>query len=103
LSDGQQHVLGVAVLVGRDPSADQRWPGAAIVVVVDSSKTVSKTHAAFEVDFSGLWVTDLQSSNGVFVEHADGYEVDAEPGKRTAVPPGATVLLGEFAITAEKS
>ncbi len=103
LSDGQRHTVGAAALIGRDATADPRWSGASRISVVDSTKTVSKTHALFETDATGLWVTDLHSSNGVYVELPDGREIDVEPGARTSVPAGSTVLLGDFAVTVEKS
>jgi len=104
LPDGQRHSLSAgAALIGRTASADARWPGASLISVVDSSKTVSKTHAVFEADAAGLWVTDLHSSNGVLIELSGGLEADVEPGARTAVLAGSTVLLGDFAISVDKA
>ena len=103
MSDGQRQVLVGVALIGRDAAADARWPDATLIAVADSTKTVSKTHAVFEVDAAGLWVTDLQSSNGVFIELPDGQEVDVEPGIRTSVPVGSSVLLGDFAVAVDKA
>ncbi len=103
LSDGQRLTVATAALIGRGPSADARWPGASLVSVVDSTKTVSKTHAVFEVVADSFWVTDLNSSNGVLVEGPDGTEYDMEPGVRIAAPSGSSVLLGDFLVKVGKS
>ncbi|MCU1578471.1 MAG: hypothetical protein JWP19_675 [Rhodoglobus sp.] len=102
LSDGQRLRVTTSALVGRGPAADPRWPGAILVQVVDSTKTVSKTHAVFEVVDGSLWVTDLNSSNGVFIEGADGTEHDVDPGVRIVAPSGSSVLLGDFPVKVDK-
>lgn len=102
LADGQRVTVASAALVGRGPSADGRWPGAALVAVVDSTKTVSKTHAVFEVIDGTLFVTDLNSSNGVLVEWPDGTDHDTDPDVRLEVPSGSSVLIGDFLVKAQK-
>jgi pSer/pThr/pTyr-binding forkhead associated (FHA) protein len=102
MADGQRQKLTGAILVGRDPAADSRWPGAVLMSVVDATKTVSKTHAVFEVDGSGLWVTDLHSSNGTFIDDPAGEELDAEPDMRIAAPDGSSVMLGDFLVKVER-
>jgi predicted component of type VI protein secretion system len=101
MADGQRHSLVGVALVGRGPAADARWPGATLITVVDGTKTVSKTHAAFQVDASGLWVIDLQSSNGVLIAPPGGAEIEAEPGALTIVRAGSVVMLGDFKISVE--
>ena len=101
LQDGQRHPIDPVVLIGRDAAADARWPGARLVSVIDSTKSVSKTHAVIEIDAAGVWITDLRSTNGVFVEQPEGTEFDLEPGIRTAVAPGSEVLLGDYSLTVE--
>jgi hypothetical protein len=103
LENGERHRIETAVLVGRDAAADGRWRGAQLISVEDATKSVSKTHAVFEADAAGVWVTDLNSTNGVFVQHIDGAELDLEPGIRTLVASGAEVLLGDYALTIEKA
>jgi hypothetical protein len=60
----------VAVL-GRNPVAPSDSPGAQRVPIDDVTRTVSKTHALLRRD-AGQWtITDLASTNGVFVGPAD--------------------------------
>jgi hypothetical protein len=102
-SDGQRLPVTTAALVGRGPAADARWPGATLVSVTDSTKTVSKTHAVFELVDDSLWVTDLNSSNGVLVEGPDGTEFDVEPGVPVGAPTGSSVLLGDFLVKVDRA
>lgn len=102
LPDGQEHSVTGALLIGREVTADARWPGARLLSVGDSTKTISKTHAVLEVDDAGLWVTDLASTNGVFVDQADGTEVDLRPDVRTFVQPGSEISFGDFTTRVAK-
>jgi hypothetical protein len=98
LADGTAIPVTSAALVGRNPSAFEAWPGATLVPVVDPTHSVSKTHAVFEADATGLWVHDLDSTNGVWVVHgADVTEVS--PGRRVLAPVGARVELGDYVVT----
>lgn len=101
-SDGQRVQVAGSALVGRGPAADDRWPGAKLVAVVDATKTVSKTHAVLETIDDVLWVTDLHSSNGVFIEGPDGDDIDVEPGIRAAAPAGSSILLGDFLVKVDR-
>lgn len=58
---------GDAVVLGRNPVAPARAPQAQTVAVDDVTRTVSKTHALLTLSASGWVVTDLDSTNGVFV------------------------------------
>jgi len=99
LPTGQSVQIATVLIIGRDPIALDAWPGATLLPVLDSAKSLSKTHALFEIDEGVLWVHDLASTNGVFVA-APGVEVvQVEPGKRHMVPDGAEVELGEFIAT----
>jgi hypothetical protein len=102
LPDGKHADVGGAVLVGRDPSVNSTWPSAQLFAVADESHSVSKTHAVFELDGDGLWVTDLDSSNGVIITQPDGTEIDLEPNVRASIQPGADVELGDYVIQIEK-
>jgi len=102
MPDGQEHSVAAAVLIGREATADSRWPDARLLSVEDPTKTVSKTHAVLEVDDAGLWVTDLASTNGVFLDQADGIEVDVPPGVRAFVQPGSEVSFGDFTVKVAK-
>ena len=89
--------------MGRNPVANPHWPNAQLVPVVDKTKSVSKTHTLIEANAEGLWVTDLKSTNGVVVTHADGREVEAQGDQRLSVDHGCGIELGTFIIQIEKA
>jgi hypothetical protein len=102
LPDARQVEVTKALIVGRDPSANQKWAGAALLTLDDHAHSVSKTHAVFEVDADGLWVTDLDSTNGVVITQPDGTEIDLDPNVRGLIQPGADVELGDLVVQVEK-
>jgi hypothetical protein len=95
-------VLGPIVL-GRHPATDAAPAGAAPIALSDPARSVSKTHALLEVVDDVLAVTDLHSTNGTSIEASDGRTSRLDPGHRTPVPGGATVLLGEFALRVDRA
>jgi hypothetical protein len=102
LPDGRHVEVATAILVGRDPAANAKWPGAINLAVDDDTHSISKTHSVIEVDGDELWITDLDSTNGVIITQPDGVELDVEPNVRTRIQPGADVELGDFVIQIEK-
>lgn len=62
-----------------------RAPGAALFL---DDITVSRHHAAFHVEEGRLWVEDLGSTNGTYV---NGKRAD-----RAALDPGDEVIIGRF-------
>ncbi|MCU1410748.1 MAG: hypothetical protein JWR04_1455 [Rhodoglobus sp.] len=103
LDGGTQQGVGGQVLVGRQvKSADPRWPGARLLSVADTTKSVSKVHALFEADANNFWATDLGSTNGVIIALANGSELVLASGVRGAVPPGSEIVLGNYVIKVEK-
>lgn len=97
LPDGTVPLTGTTFL-GRDPAPTSEHPHAGLLRLNDPAKSVSKTHAVFDVDGDGLWVRDLDSTNGVWVAGADGQETRVAAGERVRLTPGARVELGEFPI-----
>jgi hypothetical protein len=89
-----------ALFLGRNPAVPAGETGGTLAVD-DPAKSVSKTHAVVEADAEGLWVRDLDSTNGVWVVPAGAEAVQVAPGQRTAVPHGAEVELGDFVIRVE--
>ncbi len=87
-----------AVLLGRNPSPDARFPDARLVSVPDPDKSVSKTHAALELIDGRVWVHDLDSTNGVWVAEPDNEATEVRPGLRTEVKPGWSVELGSVVV-----
>src|SRR5690348_5298395 len=53
LPEGRDAVVQTVLLVGRNPAPFDAYPGAELLPVEDSTQSVSKTHAAFEVDEQG--------------------------------------------------
>lgn len=101
LADGSEAPVRGVLLLGRNPAPFSAWPNAQLLAVVDTTQSVSKTHAAFEVDDSGLWVHDLGSTNGVWVVRgSDATEV--APGRRVNVPAGASIELGDYVLTVRR-
>lgn len=60
-------LTGDTAVLGRNPVAPAHAPGAQVVPVDDVTRTVSKTHALLTRTATGWTVTDLDSTNGVFV------------------------------------
>ncbi|RKE62823.1 FHA domain-containing protein [Microbacterium sp. AG238] len=68
LPSGSTVVLSAtAVVLGRNPLAPDEAPDAQVVAVDDVTRTVSKTHALLRHTDTGWTITDLASTNGVFV------------------------------------
>lgn len=72
------------VVLGRNPAATAEAPDAQLIAIDDATRTVSKTHALLQRTADGWLITDLASTNGVFVG-ADEAEVS-----------GPTRVLGVF-------
>ena len=98
LPGGQRVEVTGAVVLGRDPSRSERWPDATLLPVTDPVKSLSKTHAALEIDEGNLWVHDLDSTNGVFVFSPAIGAVQVDPGTRVIVPDGARIEFGDFSV-----
>ncbi|MBG6056299.1 hypothetical protein IWX81_002731 [Salinibacterium sp. CAN_S4] len=89
--------------LGRNPVAAADHPEATVLAVDDASRSVSKTHAMLELDAGGLWVHDLDSTNGVWVVPAGEDATEVTPGQRMLVPAGADLELGDLVIQVELS
>lgn len=102
LPDGSSTTITSAVFVGRNPTRTTGDVEGSLLPVDDTTKSVSKTHALIEVVDGHLWVTDLNSTNGVFVTAEGQDDVFATAGERTYVPVGSDIELGEFVIQVER-
>jgi hypothetical protein len=91
-------VVEGTLFLGRNPAATPGVAAAGLLAVDDPAKSVSKTHAMIEMDDTGLWVHDLDSTNGVWVVPEGEDPVEVVPGRRIELPAGATLELGDFAI-----
>jgi hypothetical protein len=87
LPPGQEHVLdSVPLTVGRSADNDIELRG---------DKFASAQHARFDARPDGVWVADLRSTNGTFV---NGIKLD---GSRK-LAPGAVVRVGETDLRFEE-
>jgi len=84
LADGRRFcVQSRSFLVGRRPQTDE--PGVQLLPIMDSTRSLSKTHARMDL-VNGMWqVVDLSSTNGVVVTTVDGHETKVVPGYPTPV------------------
>ena len=91
-------LVGSALFIGRNPSLLASTPHATALSVDDPARSVSKTHALIESVGAVLSVTDLGSTNGTFVTHPDGTDLQVLPNEKVDVKPGSTIELGEFEV-----
>ncbi|MET1019770.1 MAG: DUF5684 domain-containing protein [Microterricola sp.] len=82
------------VLLGRNPVPLAEHPDAQLITVRDAGRTVSKTHASVRLQGTAWVITDLQSTNGVYVLDAEGAEIELEPGVATEI--AGRFVLGEL-------
>jgi hypothetical protein len=89
-------LTGAAAILGRRPSAHPLYPGAQLIAVTDDALSVSATHAVLEF-VDGVWqVTDLDSTNGVWLIGPDGGETELGARNRAQVTP--QFMLGELGV-----
>jgi hypothetical protein len=82
------------VLLGRNPAPLADHPDAQLITVRDAGRTVSKTHASVRLRGAAWVITDLNSTNGVYVLDAEGAEIELEPGIETDIAD--RFVLGEL-------
>lgn len=97
LDSGERLALSSALVLGRQPSAPADAP-AEVYQWPDLSRTLSKSHARLEWDGARVWVTDLGSTNGTFVQ-ANGTAHPLLPFQRTPLPSPSTLELGDRSLT----
>lgn len=96
LPDGRRIELDDDIVLGRAPIAPETSPSARSISL--SSPTVSKTHVLVGHDSDGVWLVDLDSSNGSEVLDDHGMSERAVPGQRMTVPEGAHLRVGTDTI-----
>lgn len=88
-------ITSPVALLGRNPSVNAAFPDAQLVLVPDSSKTMSKNHARIALD-DGVWtIYDLGSTNGIVLV-SEGEETVLESGASATLTE--TFKLGELPI-----
>lgn len=81
LSSGREHRISLPCIIGRDQEADLTFLDPAI----------SRRHAMIAEIDKEIWIEDLKSYNGVFVNNC-------KISERTLLKPGDTVQLGEIKL-----
>lgn len=97
LSTGLVVEVDRPVLIGRAPQvervANRELPR--LVTVPSPQQDISRTHAEVRVEGEQVLVTDLDSTNGVFVTRASSGARRLRPGEPSAVEPDEVVDLGD--------
>lgn len=89
---GEPLELTGPAVVGTRPVA--LFPGCATVRVTDLSRTVSRNHMVVEPTTDGIWVTDLDSTNGTSAFGPGIPETQVPARVRTFVKFGLVLVLG---------
>ena len=90
-------LTGVSAILGRRPAAHLLYPGAQLIAVTDDALSVSATHAVLEFVGGDWQVTDLDSTNGVWLVDPDTSE-ETELGARNRARVTPQFMLGELAV-----
>jgi len=98
MPDGEMLAIEHDTILGRRPEAID---GARTVAIPDPTRTLSKTHARLRYDGENWTVEDLESTNGVFLVHADGREEELAP--RTPTEVDSRLMLGTLHIRLRRS
>lgn len=97
LPDGTRVAVAATTVFGREPSAESA-PGANLVALADSTRSVSKSHLLVSIDGDTASVSDLGSTNGVAVVRSDGTVLEAANGAAVSLEDGDEIELGEYVI-----
>ncbi|MCM3778137.1 FHA domain-containing protein [Microbacterium hydrocarbonoxydans] len=93
LSDGTVIQATGLGFIGRAPRAPESIPDAILIRVPDSTRSLSRTHAAFGIEDGQLWVQDLGSANGASVRRPDGTVAALAPHVPSFLAPGDVLVL----------
>lgn len=97
-SGASVELTGSVVVAGRKPDPMRSYPDAQLLVVPDSSRTVSKAHVLLRL-VRGVWlVRDLHSTNGVILVGADGSERLLEPDREEPLTDRFFLGDAEFSL-----
>ncbi len=95
LDDGREIAVDGLVLLGRNPSARPSEDHASLIKIVDTTRTVSKSHLEIGLNSYGLYVVDRGSTNGSTVTSISGATKRCAPGDPVQVEPGSIVSFGD--------
>jgi hypothetical protein len=94
-STGESFTVYGTGLIGRNPQPEPGEYFDQLIRVLDSGKSVSKTHLEFGQESGTFWVKDRFSGNGSVVREPDAAGRRCEPGLRYKVIRGARIDIGE--------
>jgi len=95
LDTGQRVVLVGPLVIGRAPRAQPAEPSATLLIVDDSTMSVSATHLMVGPAPGGAWVQDIGSTNGSSVVDASGATTELVPGVRAMAANGSFIHFGD--------
>ena len=99
---GQRERLSLrhTAVLGRNPEPTE--PNDVAITVEDPDAGVSKDHLRLEYDRGGLWVTDLDSTNGTELVDDDGSVRSVPPGLRVRMDEDMRVRMGDRTFTVSR-
>lgn len=95
LSTGESLEISANGLLGRMPQPAEGEAFAHLIIVTDTTRSVSKTHLEFGFDGEQLWILDRNSGNGSIIRETGKIPRRAEPWRQYAVGRGTRVDMGD--------
>lgn len=94
-STGDSFIVYGSGLIGRSPRAEPGEYFDQLVRIIDSSRSVSKTHLEFGQEAGSFWVKDRYSGNGTIIREPNSKPMRCHPERRYRLARGSRVDLGE--------
>ena len=95
LDSGESVIVNENALLGRMPQPAEGEHFEHLIVVVDPSRSVSKTHLELGIDGTTIWISDRNSGNGSIVREPGVVPRRAQPGMRYEVVRGTRIDIGD--------
>ena len=95
LDSGESVIVNENALLGRMPQPAEGERFEHLIVVVDPSRSVSKTHLELGIDGTTIWISDRNSGNGSIVREPGVVPRRAQPGMRYEVVRGTRIDIGD--------
>jgi len=92
--DGRVYTIHGTALIGRSPAATPSDGAVSLIVFVDDTRSLSKTHVMLRLEDGHLWVVDRASTNGTAVSGSSG-TVRLEPHAVVEVFAGEYLMFGD--------
>lgn len=93
--DGASEPLDGTILIGRAPTVSRVSASSVPRLITVASQDVSRNHVQIELAGESVVVTDLESSNGTWIEVPGQRPRQLRPKDPTTVIPGTTIDLGD--------